>query len=134
MLLQNSFFKQKNIIYNTTSFVFVVLCLLFYSCESKHNAVYDLLIFRTEIKNHSSEYTQSDWENAFEEYSDICQRLDDMPLSHEERVEIQKIKGEIAGYAATVAAQKTSDRIRAISEEINSFANGFSNTFQIPHD
>ena len=112
----------------------VVLSFLFIMCDSRQeNAVYDLMAFRTEIKEHCSEYTESEWENAFNRYMEICQRLDEIPFTREERLEIEKIKGEIAGYATTVIAQEVSDEIINIVEEINSFSEGFSETFQTPN-
>lgn len=107
-------------------------CVLLFSCESKQNSVFELLEFRTEVKNHSSEYSLEEWENALDKYTTICQRVDEMQLTCEERLEIDKIKGEIAGYAATVAAQEVSNEVKTIASEIESFVEGFSNTFKNP--
>lgn len=101
-------------------------------CGEKENAVYELLIFRTEIKNNCDKYTDDDWEKALNKYSDICQRVDQMPLTSDERMEVEKIKGEIAGYAASVAAQEISNNVKTIASEIESFATGFSKTFKQP--
>lgn len=109
-----------------------LLCLALCCCEKKENAVYELLTFRTEIKNNCDKYTADDWENALNKYSDICQRVDQMPLTSDERMEVEKIKGEIAGYAASVAAQEISNNVKTISSEIESFATGFSKTFKQP--
>lgn len=110
----------------------VLLCVLLAGCDSKHNAVYELHLFRENIQNHGSKYSQMEWEQAIEEYADICKRLDEMPLTDEERMEIDKVKGEIAGHATTIAAQDISDKIQTIANEIESFAEGFNKTFQLP--
>ena len=110
--------------------LYIILC----SCESKQSAVYDLLVFRTEVKENCKNYTQSDWEDAIDKYEEICQRLDEMQLSKEERLEVNKIKGEIAGYAATVVVQDVSDECQKIIEEAKSFNEGFSKTFQLPQN
>ncbi len=110
----------------------VLLCLIVVSCQSKPNAVFELLSFRTEIREHCSGYSQEDWENAMNKYVDLCGRLDEIPFTEEERLEIDKIKGEIAGYAATVAAKEVSDEIKNIAGEIESFAEGFTRTFKLP--
>ena len=104
----------------------VLLCVLLAGCESKHNAVYELHLFRENIQKHGSKYSQMEWEQAIEEYADICKRLDEMPLTDEERMEIDKVKGEIAGHATTIAAQDISDKIQTIANEIESFAEGFN--------
>lgn len=96
--------------------------------------MYELLEFRTEVKDHSADYSPEDWEKAMDKYMTICQELDEMQFTTEERLEIEKIKGEIAGYAATVAAQEVTDEIQNIADEIESFANGFSNTFKEPQN
>ena len=110
----------------------IFLCFILCCCQSEQNPVYELLEFRTEVKNHCADYSEADWENAMNRYSEICERLDKMEFTKEERLEIDKVKGEIAGYAATVAAQQVSDEIQNIASEIESFANGFSKTFQSP--
>lgn len=110
----------------------VLLCTLLFSCETRQNPVYELLEFRKEIKEHCADYSKKDWERAIDEYSNICKKLDEMQFTSEERLEIDKIKGEIAGYAATTAAQEVSDEVHSIANEIESFAKGFSNTFQNP--
>lgn len=118
---------------NTASCIMLVLLGgLLCGCESKHNAVYELHAFRENIQKYGSEYSQTDWEQAIEEYADICKRLDEMPLTDEERMEIDKVKGEIAGHATTIAAQDISDKIQTIANEIESFAEGFNKTFQLP--
>lgn len=110
----------------------VFACAMLCGCESKSNAVNELLVFRTEIKEHCAEYSPDEWEDAIERYTSICQELDEMQFTKEERQEIDKIKGEIAGYAATVATQEITDEVKTITDEIKSFAEGFGNTFQLP--
>lgn len=113
-------------------FIIALLCLVLCSCESKPNPVYDLLVFRTELQNNSKGYTQTDWENAANRYLEISMQLETMNFTYEERQEIDKVKGEIAGYVATAAAQEVSDRIQNITNEIESFVDGFSKSFQLP--
>lgn len=102
------------------------------ACNSKQGAVTDLLTLRAEVKEHCAEYTEAEWKNAFNRFLDICEKLDEMSFTEEERMEINKIKGEIAGYTATVAAQEITDEIGNIAAEIESFSKGFDNTFQEP--
>ena len=108
------------------------MCILLSGCESKQDIVRELFEFRTELKEHCAEYSQTDWENAIEKYTNLCQKLDEMQFTDEERVEIDKVKGEIAGYAATAAIQEVSDKVQTIAKEIESFAEGFNNTFKTP--
>lgn len=108
--------------------------LIFFSCKSEKNSIYDLHVFRMELKNNCAYYSERDWENAINKYTEICERIDQMQLTRDERLEIDKVKGEIAGYAATVAAQDVSDCIRDITDEITSFVEGFTNTFELPEE
>lgn len=110
----------------------ILLCFFFGGCTSESNPVFELLTLRTEVKEHYTEYTHSDWEYTLTKYSDICKDLDNMQLSNEERIEIEKVKGEIAGYASTIAAQEITNDVYNIVKEIESFADGFNNTFQQP--
>ena len=117
----------------------IVLSMILVACESKQSTIYDLLTLRAEVKDHCAEYTEKEWEDAYDRFMDICERLDGMDFTEEERMEINKIKGEITGYAATVFAQGIADEIQTISEEIydfgkkmESFSKGFEETFQEP--
>lgn len=117
---------------SSLSTMIVCSCALFCSCDTKQNYVFELLEFRTEIKEHCAEYSLDEWEDAIERYTSICQKLDEMQFTKEERLEIDKIKGEIAGYAATIASQEITDEVKTITDEIESFVEGFGNTFQLP--
>lgn len=89
-------------------------------------------MFRNEIKVHSTEYNDQDWQNAIDKYADICERLDEMNLTKDEKLEIDKLKGEVAGYAATSASQQMFDAVESISKEVAAFADGFENTYTQP--
>lgn len=104
--------------------------LLLVACQTESNAVYDLLILRNEIEEHHSQYIQTEWEDVIARYNEICIRLDDMPLTKEERMEIEKIKGEIAGYTANIIINDTVDKVKKIIDEVVSFSDGFLETLQ----
>lgn len=108
------------------------LCIMLISCDnkSKENAVFDLLVLRTELENNDSNYSEKDWENAFDKYDEICQRLDEMQFTYEEQMEIDKVKGEIAGTVTSYAVQDFSDELQVLSDEFFSFAEGFMDSFQ----
>lgn len=112
--------------------IVTLLCVIMGSCSTapKDNAVYDLLVLRTEISNNGYNYTQADWENAFEEYYEICQRLDEMQFTHEERLEIDKVKGEIAGVVASFAVRDISEEVQYMVDEFFSYSEGFLNSLQ----
>ena len=94
---------------------FLAMC----CCESRHNAVYTLVELREELKEHSTEYSKTDWENAMNEYAVVCQELDQMELTDEERKEILRIKGEIVGIATNSMVKQF---IENTDELVNSFA------------
>ena len=114
----------------------IIAAILLYTlvaCDSKENAVHDLLNLREEVKEHCVEYTEKEWEDTYDRFRDVCERLEGMEFTEEERMEIYKIEGEIAGYAATVFAQGIADEIQIISGEINDFSkkmNSFSKGFK----
>ena len=117
----------------------IVLSMTLVACDSKQSAIHDLLTLRAEVKEHCAEYTEKEWEDAYDRFMDIYERLDGMDFTEEERMEINKIEGEIAGYAATVFAQGVVDEIQTISDEISNFSKkmeffskGFEETFQEP--
>lgn len=115
-----------NIVYGIT----VLLTLALSACKAEHNAVYDLLAFRAEIEVNHSEWTQAEWEDAISRYNGICKQLDEMPLTKEERMEIEKIKGKIAGYASSIFISETADKVQDIIDKAVSFSDGFLETFQ----
>ena len=106
---------KRCIMFAMTGFICFILC----CCESRHNSVYELLELREDMKKHSAEYSQADWENAMNEYAVICQELDQMELTDEERKEILRIKGEIVGIATNSMAKQF---LENTDELVNSFA------------
>jgi uncharacterized Zn finger protein len=84
----------------------------------------DLESLRTELKEHSQEYTMEDWENTLDQFNEICERLDSLNLSSEEQTKVNKLKGEIAGYALKSAGKMAGEAIENISEGISSFTEG----------
>ena len=64
--------------------ILIFLVLIFLSCESRKNAIYDLHVFRMELREHCADYSESDWNIAIEKYKDICERVDQMQLTREE--------------------------------------------------
>lgn len=124
--------KQKNIRLTVTTIVnmLCVLIMLFsLSCREQNNPIYELVLLRDEIKVNSVDYSNDDWQNVADKYTDICSRINDMPLSQEELLEIDKIKGEIVGYMAKNACQDFFDDMNRISEEMSSFIDGFVESF-----
>lgn len=110
----------------------IVLSMTLVACDSKRRIMHDLQELRTEIKEHSAEYTEAEWRDAYNKYIELCQKCDEIKLTREEQREINKIKGEIAGYAATTFTQKIIDEFSNLDEKIESFAKGFTETFQGP--
>ena len=110
----------------------IVLSMTLVACESKRKVMHDLQELRTEIKEHSAEYTEAEWKDAYNRYMELCQKCDEIELTREEQREINKVKGEIAGYAATTFTQKIIDEFCNLDEKIESFTKGFTETFQGP--
>lgn len=98
------------------------------ACQTESNTIYDLITLRADIENNHSRYTQSDWEDTIATYNEICRRLDEIPLTKEERMEVEKIKGEIAGYIANIIVNDTKDKVQNIIDEVVSFSKGFLET------
>ena len=121
---------RLKIIHSAVCCIIGSFMLLLVACKTESNAVYDLLMLRTEIETNHSQYTQSEWENATARYNEICGRLDEMPLTNEERMEVEKIKGEIAGYTASIIINDIEDKVQNIIDEVVSFSEGFFETFQ----
>ena len=121
---------RLNIIHTAVCCIIGSFMLLLVACKTESNAVYDLLMLRTAIEANHSQYTQSEWEDAITRYNEICVRLDEMPLTKEERMEVEKIKGEIAGYTANIIINDTVNKVQNIIDEVVSFSEGFLETFQ----
>jgi PBP1b-binding outer membrane lipoprotein LpoB len=102
----------------------LLLALLLTACSPKSQAINDLESLRTELKEHSQDYTMEDWEKSFDRFNEICERLDSLDLSRDERAKVNKMKGEIAGYAMKSAGKMAGEAIENISEGITSFTEG----------
>jgi PBP1b-binding outer membrane lipoprotein LpoB len=102
----------------------LLLTLLLSACSPKSQTINELESLRTELKEHSEDYTMEDWEKSFNRFNEICERLDSMDLSREEQTKVNKLKGEIAGYALKSAGKMAGEAIENISEGISSFTEG----------
>jgi PBP1b-binding outer membrane lipoprotein LpoB len=102
----------------------LLLTLLLSACSPKSQTINELESLRTELKEHSEDYTMEDWEKSFNRFNEICERLDSMDLSREEQTKVNKLKGEIAGYALKSAGKIAGEAIENISEGISSFTEG----------
>lgn len=107
-------------------------CVSFLGCSSRKDAIADLSDFRKEVKEHSSEWDENQWNEAFSRLDEIDERLQEMQLSDSQRKEVIKIKVEIIGYIATVAAHEATDGLKNLADDMESFADGFSKTFEMP--
>ena len=121
--------------YHGIIFVMITLiCITLCCCETRHNAVYELIEFREEIKNHGNEYSQADWENAMDEYAVISQELDMMKLTDEELKEVAKIKGEIAGITANSIAKQIIQESEKLANEFAGFLEGVEEGLNINNE
>ena len=102
----------------------VVMTIMLVACDSKKDAVQDLLIFYAEIKEHGADYNVGDWLDASDNYTSICERLDEMQLSTKEKLALSKIQFEIELYMqAGVVMEVTGGLKKAIEESNNSTEN-----------
>jgi crotonobetainyl-CoA:carnitine CoA-transferase CaiB-like acyl-CoA transferase len=114
----------------------MILCCLWLlptliSCQSKEErALQDLKELRTEIKEHSAQYTMDDWQKVADDFSALCARLDELELSAAEQKEMNQVKGEIVGYAAQSACQNAAGLLQDVSDQISSFSDGLLNALK----
>ncbi len=50
----------------------IIACIVFISCNSRQNAITELITFKEEVKNNCSAYSEKDWEMAINHFVDIC--------------------------------------------------------------
>ena len=73
----------------------LLACVSFFGCSSRKDVIAELSDFRMEVKEHSSEWDENQWNDAFSRLDELDERLQEMQLSDSQRKEVIKIKGEI---------------------------------------
>lgn len=107
-------------------------CFVSVACDSHRDAVADLVELRDDVKAHGASFDEEQWNDAIERYNEIDEQLQQMQLTEKERDEVYRIKGEIAGCIASVIAEEATEGLKELTEGLDSFADGFSETFKMP--
>ena len=108
------------------------LCIISVACDSDKDAVAELKELRDEVKTHGASYDEGQWNDVIDRYNEIDGKLQQMQFSEKERDEVNRIKGELAGYAASVIAEEATEGLKEFTDGLASFADGFSETFEMP--
>ena len=108
------------------------VCFVSVACDSHRDAVADLVELRDDVKAHGASFDEEQWNDAIERYNEIDEQLQQMQLTEKERDEVYRIKGEIAGCIASAIAEEATEGLRELTEGLESFADGFSETFEMP--
>ena len=106
-------------------------CFVSVACDSHKDAVTELVELRDDVKTHGASYDGEQWNDAIERYNEIDEQLQQMQLTEKKRDEVYRIKGEIAGCIASVIAEEATEGLKELTEGLDSFADGFSETFEM---
>lgn len=104
-----------------TTFIFALLLFFAVSCKTEpviSDPKTDLENLVEAIEENHTSYTEKDWEDAVAEFERIEDLLDDREYSDEERQEIGRLKGRIAGYMTKAVIQTLKSDLDRVGKEL----------------
>jgi hypothetical protein len=90
----------------------------------KESALNDLEAFTEQLKSGTDNYTQEDWDIAYNQFEAICTELDNNEYTDDELKYIGKCKGECTAIFAKHFASDFKRSINRIGKEVEGFIEG----------
>ena len=121
--------------FKTLILLFVYSALLFAnltlsSCgSSPQTAISELEELRDDLKENSADYSASDWEDAVNDFMDICYDMQDFDMTPEELHHIGVVKGEIVGIFSRSIKNDIDYIGNCISTESSGFKEGYDRMY-----
>lgn len=99
------------------------------SCQTKQHAINQLENFSEELRDHSSQYSIKQWQDAGEQFIKIRKNISKYELDYtpEEKARIGKLEGKCAGYMARGMKEGFFDKIKGFGNEIKNAIMGILN-------
>ncbi|MCR5131020.1 MAG: hypothetical protein K6C10_06120 [Prevotella sp.] len=107
----------------------MLLALQLTSCSTKQHAINQLENFSYELRDHSAQYSVSEWERAGEKFVKIRKNISKHELDYtpEEKDKIGKLEGQCAGYMAKGMKDGVFDKLKAFGNELKGILKGILN-------
>lgn len=105
----------------------LILCVLVLSsCHNKQQPVSDLQAFATELREHSADYTNEDWQKAEQKMDEINESLSQYQYTDEEQQKIGELKGRCWMYFTKRAVKSSVEQVKQFANEMKGAIKGFS--------
>lgn len=104
---------MKRIFYLLT----VVLTLALCSCNTQQRAINQMRDLTYDIETNGEHYDSQDWQNAYQDYQRINDRLDNRKLTSEQRAEVGELKGRCVSKFAKCAVKSVVNSVTGIISE-----------------
>ena len=103
--------------------------LVFTSCETSQTPVNDLSSLLEKIDNNSENYSEEDWNNITNEFTEIEEELSKYEYTDEELKEIGRIKGQILAKMTKSAVKDLKKQMEDLSKRREGGLEGFFEEF-----
>lgn len=109
-------------------FLFIIP-LVFASCETSQTPVNELSSLLEKIDNNSENYSEEDWNNITNEFTEIEEELSKYEYTDEELKEIGRIKGQILAKMIKSAVKDLKKQMEDLSKQLEGGLEGFFEEF-----
>ena len=107
-------------------FLFLLISpLVFTSCETSQTPVDELSSLLEKIDNNSENYSEEDWNNITNEFTEIEEEVSKYEYTDEELKEIGRIKGQILAKMTKSAVKDLKKQMEDLSKQLEGGLEGF---------
>lgn len=99
--------------------------LVFISCESSRTPVNELSSLLEKIENNGESFSEEDWNNITNEFTEIEEELSKYEYTDEELKEIGRIKGQILAKMTKSAVKDLKKQMEDLSKQLEGGLEGF---------
>lgn len=103
----------------------IIFSLLASACETSQTPVDHLSALLQRIDNESDGYTEEDWNNITNEYTEIEEELSKYEYTDEELKEIGRIKGQILAKVTKSTVKDIKKQMEDLSKQLEGGLEGF---------
>ncbi len=96
----------------------LMLSLLLAACNPSQTAIDDLQKLTDRIEQKSDNWSEADWDDAMQHYSELCQTIDRYDYTDGQKHDIANLKGRCTAKFYKHAIRQTNQELKEAGEEL----------------
>lgn len=104
----------------------LLMVLLVCSCSREQSALSEYRSLAKELKMKSSDYTAEEWNDLYERYGKLEEKVANCNFSQKEKKEINRLRGQCAAYMLKSIGKQAQIQMEDAIEQYSDMAEGFN--------